>query len=60
MKIGRAAKFSQPAKLPPIATVHLSCHCSPFLLFDVLIFLLHFSVSSYFAPIAITFAMLFL
>ena len=60
MKIGRAAKFSQPAKLLPTSTVHLSCHCSHFLLFDVLIFLLHFFVSSYFAPITIVFAMLFL
>ena len=35
--------FRNLQNLPP-TTVHLSCHYSPFLLFDVLTFLLHFFV----------------
>ena len=34
-------KFRRLRNLPP-ATVHLSYHCSPFLLFNFLTFLLHF------------------
>ena len=35
MKIRSVAKFASCHRAPH-ATVHLSCHCSPFLLFDIL------------------------